>query len=84
MFYRFLSGNENYTLVINMDSKQQHIKLSDQMKNLSCCLNVVFGSGNSNYYSGYALTLFGLPLINFGTAIKKKKEQCSETLNSNF
>lgn len=49
---RFLPGNENFTLVINMDSKTQYVRLSDQILNLPSLLSVVAGSKTSNFDSG--------------------------------
>lgn len=50
--YRFLPGNENYTLIINMDSISQTISLSDQIPRLYGSLSVVIGSENSNFNPG--------------------------------
>lgn len=61
---RFLPGNENYTLVINMDSNIQHVRLSDQLLNLyGRNLTVVIGSGNSTFNSGDNISAESLTLI---------------------
>lgn len=55
---RFLPGNVNYTLVINMDTNSmQNVRLSDQMPNLYGSLTVVIGSKNSNLDSGWVIII---------------------------
>ncbi|XP_026806084.1 maltase 1-like [Rhopalosiphum maidis] len=67
---RFLPGYENYTLIINMDKNYtQHVRLSDQISNLSDSLTIVVGSENSNFNTGNSISTGQWFALNPGATI---------------
>lgn len=62
--HRFVPGNENYTLIINMGPSSQTVCLSDQIPRLCGSLTVVIGSENSNFSPGLVIQKrFEIPIL---------------------
>lgn len=68
VYYRFLPGFNNYTLIINTDSKySQNVRISDHIPHLQDPLIVVLGSENSKIDPGLVSNLFQTDKLNYKT-----------------